>query len=104
MSGNYTVLEFKSAERGERKEIWHGWGYARQHQDEFLQHKEYILKSAENELASYKLFVTEVADKRKRERIEFAIIQHAYLSKEPWRDLLDGGMALRGRFSYEIPN
>jgi hypothetical protein len=61
------------------------------------------LKSVENELASYNLFVAEIADKRKRERIEFAIVQNAYLSKEPWGDLVDGGMALRGRASYEIP-
>jgi hypothetical protein len=57
----------------------------------------------ENELASYRLFITEITDKRKRERIEFAIIQDAYISKEPWGDLVDGGMALSGRANYEIP-
>jgi hypothetical protein len=103
MSGRYTVLDVKSAKRGERKEIWHGWGYAKAHQDEFFHHKKYILQAVENQLASYNLFITEVADKRKRERIEFAIIQTAYLSKEPWGDLVDGGMALRGRSNYEIP-
>jgi hypothetical protein len=44
-----------------------------------------------------------MADKRKQERIEFAIIQNIYLSKAPWADLVDGGMALRGRENYEIP-
>ena len=40
MSGNYTVLDVKSANNGERKEIWHGWSYAKEHRDEFLDHKE----------------------------------------------------------------
>jgi len=104
MSGSYTVLDVEAAKKGERKEIWHGWGYAKEHQDEFLRHKDYIfLKSVENELASYQLFVTEVGAKRIQERIEFAIIHHAYLSKEPWGDLVDGLMALRGRANDEIP-
>jgi hypothetical protein len=93
MSGNYTVLDVESAKRGERKEIWHGWGYAKKHQDEFLRHKECILRSVEDELASYHLFITEIADKRKQERIEFATIQNAYFSKEPWGDMVDGGMS-----------
>lgn len=103
MAGRYTVLDVKSANRGERKEIWHGWGYAKTHQDEFLRHKDYILQSVEKELASYNLFITEVADRPKRERIEFAVMQSAYLSKEAWSDLVDGQMALRGRGNYEIP-
>lgn len=83
--------------------VWHGWGYAKAHQDEFLRHKDYILQSVEKELASYNLFITEVAEKRKRERIEFAIMQSVYLSKEAWSDLVDGQTALRGRANYEIP-
>lgn len=42
MSGNYTVLDVASANNGERKEIWHRWGYAKKHRDEFLRHKDYI--------------------------------------------------------------
>ena len=103
MSGNYTVLDVKSANNGERNEIWHGWTYAKEHKDEFLRHKNYILESAEHDLSSYRLFITKVSDRRKQERIEFAIIQNAYISKEPWGDLVDGGMALRGRANHEIP-
>lgn len=103
MSGRYTVLDVQAANRGERKELWHGWEYAKTHQDEFLRHKTYILKSVENEIASYNLFITEVGDRRKRERIEFAIMQNAYLSKEPWGDLVDGQTALRGRANCEAP-
>ena len=101
--GNYTVLDVECAKRGLRKEIWHGCGYAKAHQAEFLEHRDIILKSVKKELESYRLFVTEVAEKRKRERIEFAIMQSIYTSKEPWADLVDGGMALRGRSNYEIP-
>lgn len=103
LSGNYTVLDVEAASNGERKELWHGWNYAKEHSDEFTRYKDYILKAVGNELASYKLFITEITDKRKRDRIEFAIIQDAYISKEPWGDLVDGGMALNGRANYEIP-
>ena len=103
MSGNYTVLDVESACNGERREVWHGWSYAKRHNDEFARHQDYILRSVENELLSYRLFVTEIADLRKRKRIEFGIIQNAYISREPWGDLVDGGMALSGRFNYEIP-
>ncbi|MBD3339234.1 MAG: hypothetical protein GF353_08995 [Candidatus Lokiarchaeota archaeon] len=103
MSGRYTVLNINSAMKGERKEIWHGWGYAKKHQDEFLLHKDYIIKSVKDQLAAYKIFVAKIPEKRKQERIEFAIIQNAYISKEPWGDLVDGGMALRGRANSEIP-
>ena len=103
MSGNYTVLDVESANNGGRNEIWHGWSYAKEHKDEFLRYKDYILQSVENELASYRLFITKITDKRKQERIEFAIIQNAYISKKPWGDLVDGGMALRGRGNSEIP-
>jgi hypothetical protein len=102
-SGRYTVLDVEAANNGERKEIWHGWSYAKAHHDEFLCHKDDILKSVEHELASYRLFITPIEDKRKQERLEFAIIQHAYISKEPWGDLVDGGMALKGRENHEIP-
>lgn len=103
MAGRYTVLDVTAAKRGERKEIWHGWGYARAHPDQFLRHKEEILKAVAAELAAYHLFITEVTDHRKRERIEFAIMQAAYHSKAPWGDLVDGGMAIRGRANREIP-
>jgi hypothetical protein len=103
LSGNYTVLDVTLAKNGERKEIWHGWGYAKEHHDEFVRHKEAIVKSVEHELASYRVFITKIPDKRKQERIEFAIMHHAYFSKEPWGDLVDGGMALRGRANDEIP-
>ena len=57
--GNYTLLDVESAKTGLRRELWHGWQYAKEHQDIFLENKDVIL--------------------------------------------IDGGMALRGRYNYEIP-
>ncbi len=31
MNGEYNVLDIAAAQQGIRKEIWHGWGYAREH-------------------------------------------------------------------------
>lgn len=101
--GNYTLLDVESAKTGLRKELWHGWQYAKEHQDTFLENKDIILEFVEKELISYRLFISEIADRRKRERIEAALLINAYSSKEPWHDLIDGGMALRGRYNYEIP-
>jgi|SRR5690554_4363883 len=101
--GNYTILDVEYAKKGERKEIWHGWEYAKEHRDEFAENRDLILQFLEKELQAYRLFVSEVTDKRKRERIEFAIMLSIYSSKEPWADLVDHGMALRGRFNDEIP-
>lgn len=101
--GKYTILDIESAKRGERKEIWHGWEYARIHRNEFIEHYALILKCLKEELAAYRLFVTEIEDSRVRERIESAIMLNAYASTGPWSDLVDRGMALRGRFNDEVP-
>lgn len=101
--GNYTLLDVEFAKTGLRRELWHGWQYAKEHQDIFLENKDVILEFAEKELISYRLFISEIADRRKRERIEAALLINAYSSKEPLHDLIDGGMALRGRYNYEIP-
>ncbi len=101
--GNYTLLDVESAKNGVRKELWHGWQYAKEHQNEFLENKDLILEFVEKELVAYRLFISEIADRRKRERIEAAILINIYSSKEPWVDLIDDGMALRSRFNYELP-
>lgn len=103
LSGAYTVLDVNAANNGQRHEIWHGWGYAKSHKDEFLQHKDEILKAVHHELASFRVFFAEIGDRRKRERLEFAITVNAYMSREPWGDLLDGGMSLQSRCCYEMP-
>ncbi len=101
--GNYTLLDVESAKNGLRRELWHGWQYAKEHQDTFLENKDVILEFVEKELVSYRLFISKIVDRRTRERIEAAILINAYSSKEPCHDLIDGGMALIGRYNYEIP-
>ncbi len=102
-SGKYTILNVESANNGERLELWHGWEYAKIHQEEFLANADLIKQFAIKQLTHYRIFVTQISDKRKKERLEFSIIHHAYASKEAWGDLVDGGMALRGRSNYEVP-
>ena len=101
--GSYTVLNVESAKKGIREEVWHGWGYARGHQGQFRDNEEEIMEAVKKELTAYRLFITEIPDRRIRERLEAAITINAYNSKEPWADLIDAGMALRKRTTYEMP-
>jgi len=45
VNGNYTVLDIEAAQQGMRKEVWHGWGYARSHREEFEYRKEEIIRA-----------------------------------------------------------
>ena len=48
--GKYNVLDLGAAEKGIRREIWHGWGYARNHREEFEERKEEIIQAVDNQL------------------------------------------------------
>ena len=102
-SGNYTVLDVSSAEKGEREEIWHGWKYAKTHQEEFNKRKEEILRAVDEQLKSFRIFVAQISDKRTRERFEAAIMHNIYYCKEPWSELADRGMFLKERYNAEMP-
>ena len=102
-NGEYSVLCVESAIKGERQEIWHGWEYNRAHRDEFLLHKKNIIKVVDIQLNSFQIFIVEIKDKRKRERLEAALMFNIYVNKEPWAELADRGMSLRGRHNSEIP-
>ena len=54
LNGAYTVVDAAAARRGERKEVWHGWGYARAHWAEFEARKDAIRDAAHRQLASYR--------------------------------------------------
>jgi hypothetical protein len=99
--GRYNVLDVEYAQLGKRKEIWHGWQYAKTHQEEFIERKDIILQAVDNQLSAFKIFVTEVSELRIRERIECAIMQNIYTSSEPWAEIADRGMCLRGRYQSE---
>lgn len=101
--GNYNVLDVDSALRGERKEIWHGWKYARSHMDEYLENRRYITDAVEKQLKVFRIFIAEIEDVRKRERLEAALMFNLYVSKKPFAELADRGMFLKGRYNSEIP-
>lgn len=101
--GNYTIFNIRAAEQGEREEIWHGWSYAKTHQEEFNERKEEILKAVDEQLKAFKVFVAQVTDKRTRERFEAAIMHNIYYSKEPCTELADRGMFLKERYNTEMP-
>ncbi len=101
--GEYNVLDVKSAEKGVRSEIWHGWQYAKSHQEVFAEKKKLILEAVDNQLESFCIFIAEVSDVRKRKRIEAAIMHNIYESKEYWSEVADKGMSLSKRFHTESP-
>jgi hypothetical protein len=102
-NGKYTILDVDSATKGVRKEIWHGWEYYKSHKDEFKSQKKDLTDFIDRQLDAFKIFIVEVNDKRKRERIEGSIMSNVYSSKEPWADLTDRGMRLLPRYNNEMP-
>lgn len=101
--GNYTVLDVTAAKNGKRKEIWHGWGYAKTHREEFQAKKKRILEVVDRQLRAFRVFIAEISDERTRERLEAALMLNMYVSKEPWSELADRGMYLKERSNSEMP-
>lgn len=103
LRGDYTILDVEAARAGVRREHWHGWEFAKSNPALRTTHLDFIRASARQEMMAYRLFMASESDRRRRERIEFAILHAAYASRQPWGDLVDGGMSLRGRNSDEMP-
>lgn len=101
--GGYTILDMDAVKNGERKELWHGWEYAKSHREEFENNKKSILEFVDKQLSSYRIFIMEEQDNRIRKRIEASIALHAYLSQEDWADIIDRGMFLTPIYNSEIP-
>lgn len=53
------------------------------------------MKAIERQLKTFRIFITEIQDIRKRERLEAALIFNMYVIKEPYADLIDRGMSLK---------
>lgn len=102
-AGKYNVLDIKALKQGFRKEIWHGWKYAKNNQEEYKKRKEEIILATNNQLEHTKIFIAEIKDKREQERIEASITYHLYISKGDHSDIIDRGMHLKGRYNYEMP-
>ncbi len=104
MNGEYTVLDIDAAQRGIRKEIWHGWGYARKHRSEFEEQKSTILDAARKQLEGLRIFVANVETaSRLCERIEASVMNTLYEQPSPFCDIPDRGMQLAPRLDSEMP-
>ncbi len=102
MNGEYNVLDIAAAQQGIRKEIWHGWGYARKHREEFEEGKSTILDAAHKQLAGFCIFVASIGrEPRILERLEASIMNNLYRQPSPICDIPDRGMHLASRWDSE---
>jgi len=102
MNGEYNVLDISVAQQGIRREIWHGWSYARQHQAEFEERKSIILDAVHKQLAGFRIFVADLGkEKRVHERLEAAIMNNLYKQPSPISNIPDRGMQLASRWDTE---
>ncbi|SVD09769.1 uncharacterized protein METZ01_LOCUS362623, partial [marine metagenome] len=104
MNGEYNVLDVNAAQQGVRKEIWHGWGYAKKHRDEFDERKLEILDAVQKQLEGFRIFVGNVGEEpRILERLEASIMENLYRQPSPFCDIPDKGMFLSQRWDSEDP-
>ena len=104
MNGEYTVLDVTAVQQGIRKEVWHGWGYAKQHRDEFEERKTVILDAIRRQLEGFRIFVGDVGEEpRMLERLEASIMDSLYQQPPPLCDIPDRGMQLSPRWDSEEP-
>jgi hypothetical protein len=105
LAGEYNVLDIEAARQGVRKEVWHGWGYARAHREEFEARKPEILEAVHRQLAGFCIFIADVGSGSARilERTEAAIMRHLWQQPPPICEIPDRGMYLASRRSSEPP-
>jgi hypothetical protein len=107
LNGEYNVLDMEAARAGVRREVWHGWGYARAHRDEFESRKIEIQDAVRRQLAGLRIFVADPSaggtDSRLRERLEAAIMDSLYQQPSPICDLPDRGTLQLWRRADEVP-
>ncbi|GIW31825.1 MAG: hypothetical protein KatS3mg071_1999 [Meiothermus sp.] len=104
LNGDYNVLDVDAAQQGRRQEVWHGWGYARAHREEFEARKQEILEAVHRQLAGFRIFVGDVGDgPRLLERLEAAIMGCLYQQPPPICEIPDKGMFLAARRPAEPP-
>jgi hypothetical protein len=104
MNGEYNVLDIDAANQGVRKEIWHGWGYARDHREEFEQRKIEIQSAVRRQLSGFRVFVAQLdTEGRILERVEASIMNHLNKQPSPYCSIPDQGMMLAPRRKDENP-
>jgi len=102
MNGEYNVLDIDATQQGIRKEVWHGWGYAREHREEFEERKSIIIAAVCKQLAGFRIFVADVGTQpRTIERLEASIMNRLYQEQPPFCDIPDKGMMLAPRRESE---
>jgi hypothetical protein len=102
MNGEYNVLDIGAAQQGIRKEIWHGWGYAREHREVFKERKSVIVDAVREQLAGFRIFVADIGTQpRLLERLEASIMCNLYQQPSPICDIPDRGMQLAPRWDSE---
>ncbi|MFC1928377.1 hypothetical protein ACFLXK_02080 [Chloroflexota bacterium] len=104
MNGEYNVLDIAAAQQGIRREIWHGWDYAREHREEFEERKLIILEAVRKQLAGFCIFITDLGgEARILERLEASIMNNLYKQPSPICDIPDRGMQLAPLWDSEVP-
>jgi len=53
LAGCYTVLDIAALQQGQRCEVWHGWGYARSHREQFAERQSEIVAAAKLQMAAF---------------------------------------------------
>ena len=102
MNGEYNVLDIDAAQRGVRQEVWHGWGYAREHREQFEQRRSVIVAAVRRQLAGFRVFVGDVGTQRRiLQRVEASIMLNLYEQPSPICDIPDRGMQLAPRWNSE---
>ena len=102
MNGEYNVLDVLAVEQGFRKEIWHGWGYAKKHRDQFEKRKIEIQDAVRTQLSKFHIFIAEIgAEPRYLERIEASIMNHLSKQSAPYCEIPDKDMMLAPRWENE---
>lgn len=104
MNGDYNVLDPCAAEKGMRKEIWHGWGYAKAHRHEFENRRPEIQAAAKEQLRQFRIFIAAIGtEERVLERAEASIMNTLACQDHPYCSITDKGMMLAPRWDHEIP-
>ena len=102
MSGDYTVLDPFAIAGGERREVWHGWGWTPEKRIAFEQRADEIRAAASKQLASCRVFVAPIGTAaRVLERLEAAIMVILYEQDEPFSSIPDRGMQISPRWPGE---
>jgi hypothetical protein len=103
LNGDYTVLDSDAVQqRGERREVWHGWGEARKRRAEFEERRGEITEAVHRMLAAMRIFVADVGpDNRVARRMEAGVTDLLYSQSEPLSLLPDRGTSLSRRWPNE---